>query len=252
MTGAKIRISLILHTGRLLFSLLLTSFVPWTFAKTSGVLLVCVDRSTCNRGVSVEISGRVLRDPHSLFASDRTAGRKSWMADGMNGRAVRADELTVRHRRCAIYDARMTAAGIRPAVYEHRTVATPMLRRRGQCVPSLCRSGTGRHKWRPYGRCPVMRHRVQSIIARSDELSTTHRRGAIYDARMTVADIRPAGYEHPDYRHAHAPPAWTMRPDVVPFRHRASQVVPLRETRRNVATVMPGRLSRRCVNCPPP
>ena len=152
MTGAKIRISLILHTGRLLFSLLLTSFVPWTFAKTSGVLLVCVDRSTCNRGEPVEMSGRVLRDPHSLFASDRTAGRKSWMADGMNGRAVRADELTVRHRRCAIYDARMTAAGIRPAVYEHRTFATPMLRRRGQCVPTLCRSGTGRHKWRPYGR----------------------------------------------------------------------------------------------------
>ena len=166
MTGAKIRISLILHTGRLLFSALLTSFVSWTFAKTSGVLLVCVDRSTCNRGVSVEISGRVLRDPHSLFASDRTAGRKSWMADGMNGRAVCADKLTVRHRRCAIYDARMTATGIRPAVYEH-----------------------------------------------------------------------------PDYRHAHAPPAWTMRPDVVPFRHRASQVAPLRETRRNVATVMSSRLS---------
>ena len=166
MTGAKIRISLILHTGRLLFSLLLTSFVPWTFAKTSGVLLVCADRSTCNRGEPVEISGRVLRDPHSLFASDRTAGRKSWMADGMNGRAVRADELTVRHRR-----------------------------------------------------------------------------GAINDARMTVADIRPDVYEHPDYRHAHAPPAWTMRPVVVPFRHRASQVAPLRETRWNVATVMPGRLS---------
>lgn len=151
MTGAKIRISLILHTGRLLFSALLTSFVPWTFAKTSGVLLVCADRSTCNRGEPVEMSGRVLRDPHSLFASDRTAGRKSWMADGMNGRAVRADELTVRHRRCAIYDARMTAAGIRPAVYEH-----------------------------------------------------------------------------PDCRHAHAPPACTMRPVVVPFRHRASQVAPLR------------------------
>lgn len=54
VTGAKIRISLILHTGRLLFSALLTSFVSWTFAKTSGVLLVCVDRSTCNRGESVE------------------------------------------------------------------------------------------------------------------------------------------------------------------------------------------------------
>ena len=88
-----------------------------------------------------------------------------------------------------------------------RTVATPMLRRREQCVPTLCRSGTGRHKWHPYGRCPVMRHRVLSIIARSDELSTTHRRGAIYDARMTAADVRPAVYEHPDYRHAHAPPA---------------------------------------------
>ena len=236
MTGAKIRISLILHTGRLLFSALLTSFVSWTFAKTSGVLLVCVDRSTCNRGVSVEISGRVLRDPHSLFASDRTAGRKSWMADGMNGRAVRADKLTARHRRGAIYDARMTAAGIRLAVYEHRTVATPMLRRRGQCVPSLCRSGTGRHKWRPYGRCPVMRHRVLSIIACSNELSTTHRRGAIYDARMTAADVRPAVYEHPDYRHAHAPPAWTMRPDVVPFRHRASQVAPLRALPRDATS----------------
>ena len=159
MTGAKIRISLILHTGRLLFSALLTSFVPWTFAKTSGVLLVCADRSTCNRGEPVEMSGRVLRDPHSLFASDRTAGRKSWMADGMNGRAVRADELTVRHRR-----------------------------------------------------------------------------GAINDARMTAADIRPAVYEHPDCRHAHAPPAWTMRPDVVPFRHRASQVAPLRALPRDATS----------------
>ena len=207
MTGAKIRISLILHTGRLLFSALLTSFVSWTFAKTSGVLLVCVDRSTCNCGEPVEMSGRVLRDPHSLFASDRTAGRKSWMADGMNGRAVCTDKLAVRHRRGAIYDVRMTAQASARPFMNIRTVATPMRRRREQCVPSLCRSGTGRHKWRPYGRCPVMRHRVQSIIARSDELSTTHRRGAINDARMTAAGIRPAVYEHPDCRHAHAPPA---------------------------------------------
>ena len=54
-----------------------------------------------------------------------------------------------------------------------------------------------------------------------DELTARIRRGAIYDARMAAADaelpflnspktgvnIRPAAYDHPHCRHAHAPPA---------------------------------------------
>ena len=82
------------------------------------------------------------------------------------------DESTARNRRGAIYDARTTAADA-------------------------------------------------ERLDKPDELTARIRRGAIYDARMTAADaerpfmnspktsvnIRPAAYEHPHCRYAHAPPA---------------------------------------------
>ena len=88
------------------------------------------------------------------------------------GRLDEPDESTTRIRRGAIYDARITAAD------------------------------AGR-------------------LDDPDELTTRNRRGAIYDARTTAADtelpflnspktgvnIRPAAYEHPHCRHAHAPSA---------------------------------------------
>ena len=82
------------------------------------------------------------------------------------------DELTTRIRRGAIYDARMTTAYTR-------------------------------------------------MTGRTRRINRPNRRGAIYDARTTAADIerpflnspktgvniRPAAYDRPDCRHAHAPPA---------------------------------------------
>ena len=87
-------------------------------------------------------------------------------------RLDKPDELTARIRRGAIYDARMTAADA-------------------------------------------------ERLDEPDESTARIRRGAIYDARMTTADaerpflnspktsvnIRPAAYDRPDCRHAHAPPA---------------------------------------------
>ena len=67
------------------------------------------------------------------------------------------------------------------------------------------------------GRPPLTPKRLD----KPDELTARNRRGAIYDARMAAADaelpflnspkigvnIRPAAYDRPDCRHAHAPSA---------------------------------------------
>ena len=127
-------------------------------------------------------------------------GRHKWRPYGLRREPADAKQhSTAPKRRGATCDARMTTA--MPRTGHHKTTVNRRKRRGATCdarmtdamprtgqykttnrpsADRLCRSGTGRHKWRPYG--------LRREPADAKQHSTApKRRGATCDARMTDA-----------------------------------------------------------------
>ena len=107
-------------------------------------------------------------------------GRHEWRPPRATPQTNRRETTFIRHkRRGATCDARITDA--MPQTNRHKTTNQPAPRPHPptrNATNHMCRSGTGRHEWRPHGR----RHKPTATKQHS---TARKRRGATCDARMT-------------------------------------------------------------------